>query len=169
MENNLEQQKKFTQENLLQLLPPECKHLYMVGKNDGVKQPHYIWLQDGELHLRCIYLMANGTQIASYSPTFSEDCTREIYNLLKEYYGEELPKNMKHGTITSILDKPVRDFDFSIRALNCLHAAGIETVRDLVKIKNGRELLRVRNFGKLSLTEITEWLTKHNLHFGMEV
>lgn len=160
MDNNLEQQKKTAQENLLQLLPPECGHLYMVGEENGIKQPHYVWLENGELHLRSIYLVANCTQIASYSPTFSAECTREIYKLLKKHFDTDGAK---------ILDTPVRDFDFTIRALNCLNAAGIITVRDLVKIKNGRELLRVRNFGKLSLTEITEWLTKHNLHFGMEV
>lgn len=169
MDNNLEQQEKIAQENLLQLLPPECEHLYMVGKGNGVKQPHYIWLEDGELHLRCIYFTANGTQIASYSPTFSVECTQEIYKLLKGYYGDELPQNMELGTITSILDKPVHDFDFTVRALKCMRGADIKTVRDLVKIKDGKELLRFRNFGKLSLTEITEWLTKHNLHFGMEV
>lgn len=160
MENNLEQKKKLAQENLLQLLPPECAHLYMIGEENGVKQPHYIWVENGQLHLRCIYLTANGTQVTAYSPTFGAECTREIYKLLKKHFDNESKE---------FLDKPVRDFDFSIRALNCLHAAGIETVRDLVKIKNGRELLRVRNFGKLSLTEITEWLTKNNLHFGMEV
>lgn len=171
MDNNLEQQKKTAQENLLQLLPPECGHLYMVGEENGIKQPHYIWLEDGKLHLRCIYFTANGTQIASYSPTFSADCTRAIYNLLKDYYKDELPmpKNMEPVTITSILDRPVMSFDFTNRALKCMRGAGIKTVRDLVKIKDGRELLRMRNFGKLSLTEITEWLTKNNLYFGMEV
>lgn len=86
MDNNLEQQKKIAQDNLLQLLPPECGHLYMVGEENGIKQPHYVWMKDGQLHLRCIYLVANGAQIASYSPIFSAECTREIYNLLKKHF-----------------------------------------------------------------------------------
>ena len=58
--------------------------------------------------------------------------------------------------------------DLSVRALNCLKAADVDTVGDLVKL-NRNDLLKFRNFGKKSLTELDELLTSLNLKFGMDV
>ncbi len=59
------------------------------------------------------------------------------------------------------------DLDLSFRALNCLKAAEVETLGDLVKF-NKNDLLKFRNFGKKSLTELEELLTNMNLTFGMD-
>ena len=67
-----------------------------------------------------------------------------------------------------LLATPVNDLDLSVRALNCLKSAEVETLGDLVK-HEWRELLRYRNFGKKSLREIEELLEKYNLHLGMDV
>lgn len=60
------------------------------------------------------------------------------------------------------------DLDLSVRALNCLKAAEVETLGDLVKF-NKNDLLKFRNFGKKSLTELDELLESMNLSFGMDV
>ena len=61
-----------------------------------------------------------------------------------------------------LLMTPVCECGFSVRVDNGLKAADIETVRDLLKWKRS-ELLKLRNFGKKSFTEIDEWLTANNL------
>ena len=60
------------------------------------------------------------------------------------------------------------DLDLSVRALNCLKAADIETLGDLCRIQRA-ELLKFRNFGKKSLTELDELLEKNGLAFGMDI
>ena len=60
------------------------------------------------------------------------------------------------------------DLDLSVRALNCLKAADIETLGDLCRIQRS-ELLKFRNFGKKSLTELDAKLVSMNLSFGMDL
>ena len=60
------------------------------------------------------------------------------------------------------------ELDLSVRALNCLKAAEVETLGDLVKF-NKNDLLKFRNFGKKSLTELDDLLARMNLSFGMDV
>jgi DNA-directed RNA polymerase subunit alpha len=60
------------------------------------------------------------------------------------------------------------DMDLSVRALNCLKAAEVDTLGDLVKYTKN-DLLKFRNFGKKSLTELDELLVKHHLVFGMDI
>ena len=58
--------------------------------------------------------------------------------------------------------------DLSVRALNCLKAADVETLGELVQF-NKNDLLKFRNFGKKSLTELDELLAGLNLTFGMDI
>ena len=67
-----------------------------------------------------------------------------------------------------LLKTKLADQDLSVRALNCLKAADVDTVGDLVKL-NRNDLLKFRNFGKKSLTELDELLASLNLKFGMDV
>ena len=60
------------------------------------------------------------------------------------------------------------DMDLSVRALNCLKAADVETLGDLVSIAKS-DLLKFRNFGKKSLTELEDLVDNKNLVFGMNV
>jgi DNA-directed RNA polymerase subunit alpha len=60
------------------------------------------------------------------------------------------------------------DLDLSVRALNCLKAAEVETLGDLVSF-NKSDLLKFRNFGKKSLTELENLVASKNLEFGMNV
>ena len=79
---------------------------------------------------------------------------------------EEFDENILH--MRQQLKMRLADQDLSVRALNCLKAADVETVGDLVKL-NRNELLKFRNFGKKSLTELDELLASLNLKFGMDV
>jgi DNA-directed RNA polymerase subunit alpha len=79
---------------------------------------------------------------------------------------EEFDEEILH--MRQLLKTKLIDLDLSVRALNCLKAAEVETLGDLVKF-NKNDLLKFRNFGKKSLTELDELLEAMNLSFGMEV
>ncbi len=67
-----------------------------------------------------------------------------------------------------LLKTKLVDMDLSVRALNCLKAAEVETLGDLVSF-NKNDLMKFRNFGKKSLTELDELVAAKNLHFGMDL
>jgi len=67
-----------------------------------------------------------------------------------------------------LLKTKLVDLDLSVRALNCLKAAEVEALGDLVKF-NKNDLLKFRNFGKKSLTELEDLLATMGLSFGMDV
>lgn len=67
-----------------------------------------------------------------------------------------------------LLKSKLVDMDLSVRALNCLKSAEVETLGELVKF-NKTDLLKFRNFGKKSLTELDELLANLNLSFGMDI
>lgn len=79
---------------------------------------------------------------------------------------EEFDEDVLH--MRQLLKTKLSDQDLSVRALNCLKAAEVDTIGDLVKF-NRSDLLKFRNFGKKSLTELDELLASLNLHFGMDV
>lgn len=66
------------------------------------------------------------------------------------------------------LAKGVEELELSVRAYNCLKAANIKTIGELVT-KTESEMLKYRNFGKKSLNEIKEVLTKYQLYLGMDL
>lgn len=68
----------------------------------------------------------------------------------------------------NLLKAKLVDLDLSVRALNCLKAADVETLGDLVSY-NRNDLLKFRNFGKKSLTELEDLVAAKNLNFGMNV
>ena len=67
-----------------------------------------------------------------------------------------------------LLKTKLVDMDLSVRALNCLKSADVETLGELV-VFNKTDLLKFRNFGKKSLTELDELLANLNLSFGMDI
>ena len=67
-----------------------------------------------------------------------------------------------------ILQTRLQDLPFNVRTLNCLKAAEIETVGDLVKTPR-ESFLKFRNFGKKSLEELDDFLAAHNLSWGMQI
>ncbi|MFQ6610560.1 MAG: DNA-directed RNA polymerase subunit alpha C-terminal domain-containing protein, partial [Fidelibacterota bacterium] len=85
-------------------------------------------------------------------------------NMIKAVNEDEVNEAME---IKSILEKSIDEMELSVRSYNCLQAAGIRTIGELVG-KEESEMLRYKNFGRKSLTELVEKLTSMNLHFGMD-
>ncbi|MCX8079704.1 MAG: DNA-directed RNA polymerase subunit alpha [Bacteroidia bacterium] len=79
---------------------------------------------------------------------------------------DDLDESSLH--MRQLLKTKLVDLDLSVRALNCLKAADVETLGDLVAF-NKNDLLKFRNFGKKSLTELEELVQSKGLHFGMNV
>ena len=79
---------------------------------------------------------------------------------------EEFDEEVLH--MRQLLKTKLVDMDLSVRALNCLKSAEVETLGDLVRY-NKTDLLKFRNFGKKSLTELDDLLSELKLSFGMEI
>ena len=79
---------------------------------------------------------------------------------------EEFDEEVLH--MRQLLKTKLVDLDLSVRALNCLKAADVESLGDLVAY-NKNDLLKFRNFGKKSLTELEDLLKVMNLNFGMDI
>ena len=87
-----------------------------------------------------------------------EDHSKPVDNALNE----------EHLKTRQLLNQRLIDMDLSVRALNCLKAAEVDTLGQLVKYHRS-DLLKFRNFGKKSLTELDELLEKNGLAFGMDI
>jgi len=81
---------------------------------------------------------------------------------------EERKVDEKFLQMRKLLKTALTDLDLSVRAYNCLAAAGIQTLGELVQYDVG-DLLKFRNFGKKSLVEIEELVREKGLTFGMDV
>lgn len=79
---------------------------------------------------------------------------------------EEFDESSLH--MRQLLKTKLVDMDLSVRALNCLKAAEVETLGELVSFSKS-DLLKFRNFGKKSLTELEDLVDSKNLTFGMNV
>ena len=79
---------------------------------------------------------------------------------------EEFDEEVLH--MRQLLKSKLVDMDLSVRALNCLKSAEVETLGELV-VFNKTDLLKFRNFGKKSLTELDDLLANLNLSFGMDI
>ena len=112
-----------------------------------------------------------------------KDALKEAAKILIHHFmlfsDEKITLNMEENSATEEFDEDVlhmrqllktklSDQGLSVRALNCLKAAEVETVGDLVRF-NRNDLLKFRNFGKKSLSELNDLLATLNLHFGMDV
>lgn len=81
-------------------------------------------------------------------------------------YGETYDEEALH--MRQLLKTKLVDMDLSVRALNCLKAAEVETLGELVSY-NKSDLMKFRNFGKKSLTELEELVDNKGLNFGMDI
>ncbi len=83
---------------------------------------------------------------------------------------EEIPLEVDEDAlrIKKLLKMSVDELELSVRASNCLKAANIESIADLVR-RNEQEMLKFRNFGRKSLNELTKVLDNLGLTFGMDV
>lgn len=84
----------------------------------------------------------------------------------EKFGNEEFDEEVLH--MRQLLKTKLVDLDLSVRALNCLKAADVETLGELVQY-NRNDLLKFRNFGKKSLTELDDLLQNLGLNFGMDI
>ena len=81
---------------------------------------------------------------------------------------EDSPIDEVDLRMRKLLKSKLTEMNLSVRALNCLAAANVETLGDLVQY-NKNDLLKFRNFGKKSLSELENLLASQNLTFGMDI
>ena len=87
---------------------------------------------------------------------------------MAESFGGGEEESEGAAPIQAILDKSIEELELSVRSFNCLEAAGIKTIRDLVQ-KTESEMLKYRNFGRKSLSEIKAILKGFGLGFNMKL
>jgi DNA-directed RNA polymerase subunit alpha len=76
--------------------------------------------------------------------------------------------DIKRRRMKELLKRPVSELELSVRSSNCLRQANIKTLADLVQ-KSEQDMLKYQNFGRKSLSEISEMLEEIGLSFGMDI
>jgi DNA-directed RNA polymerase subunit alpha len=112
----------------------------------------------------------------SVAPTdalaFAGKILRDHFSLFVHFEEEALVEeeevDKETDRLKQLLQKSVEELELSVRSGNCLRAADIKTLGDLVQ-KSEAEMLKYRNFGRKSLKEIQDILEQMGLHFGMDV
>jgi len=77
-------------------------------------------------------------------------------------------KEDEKANVNEILSRSVEDLELSVRSANCLKNAGINTIGELVQ-KTEADMLKTKNFGRKSLSEIKDILNEYGLVFGMKM
>ena len=120
-------------------------------------------LTDGSIHPKDALTEAAKTLIHHFLLFSDERITLEADEIAQAETYDEESLHMRQLLKTKLID-----MDLSVRALNCLKAAEVETLGDLVSY-NKNDLMKFRNFGKKSLTELDELVALKGLTFGMNL
>ena len=118
---------------------------------------------DGSIHPKDALTEAAKTLIHHFMLFSDERITLEADEIAKTEIYDEESLHMRQLLKTKLID-----MDLSVRALNCLKAAEVDTLGDLVSF-NKSDLMKFRNFGKKSLTELEELVIAKGLNFGMDL
>lgn len=118
---------------------------------------------DGSIHPKDALTEAAKTLIHHFMLFSDERITLEADEIAQTESYDEESLHMRQLLKTKLVD-----MDLSVRALNCLKAAEVETLGDLVSF-NKNDLMKFRNFGKKSLTELDELVAVKGLTFGMDL
>jgi len=118
---------------------------------------------DGSIHPKEALTEAAKTLIHHFMLFSDERITLEADEIAQTESYDEESLHMRQLLKTKLVD-----MDLSVRALNCLKAAEVDTLGDLVSF-NKNDLMKFRNFGKKSLTELDELVANKNLTFGMDL
>lgn len=118
---------------------------------------------DGSIHPKEALKEAAKILIHHFMLFSDEKITLDAQDKKEEEEFDETSLHMRQLLKTKLVD-----MDLSVRSLNCLKAADVETLGELVAY-NKNDLLKFRNFGKKSLTELEDLVESKGLHFGMNV
>ncbi len=120
-------------------------------------------LTDGSIHPKEALKEAAKILIYHFMLFSDEKITLEV---AEQETNDEFDEEVLH--MRQLLKTKLTDLDLSVRALNCLKSADVETLGELCAF-NRNDLLKFRNFGKKSLTELDAKLASLNLSFGMDI
>ena len=120
-------------------------------------------ITDGSIHPKDALTEAAKTLIHHFLLFSDERITLEADEIAQAETYDEESLHMRQLLKTKLVD-----MDLSVRALNCLKAAEVDTLGDLVSF-NKNDLMKFRNFGKKSLTELEELVILKGLSFGMDL
>jgi DNA-directed RNA polymerase subunit alpha len=118
---------------------------------------------DGSIHPKDALTEAAKTLIHHFMLFSDERITLEADEIAQSEVYDEESLHMRQLLKTKLID-----MDLSVRALNCLKAAEVDTLGDLVSF-NKSDLMKFRNFGKKSLTELEDLVISKGLNFGMDL
>jgi DNA-directed RNA polymerase subunit alpha len=118
---------------------------------------------DGSIHPKDALTEAAKTLIHHFMLFSDERITLEADEIAQTEVYDEESLHMRQLLKTKLID-----MDLSVRALNCLKAAEVDTLGDLVSF-NKSDLMKFRNFGKKSLTELEDLVVSKGLNFGMDL
>ena len=120
-------------------------------------------ITDGSIHPKDALTEAAKILIHHFMLFSDERITLEADEIAQTETYDEESLHMRQLLKTKLVD-----MDLSVRALNCLKAAEVDTLGDLVSF-NKNDLMKFRNFGKKSLTELEELVNVKGLNFGMDL
>jgi DNA-directed RNA polymerase subunit alpha len=137
---------------------------YRVEQKTDYERLIFEIITDGSVHPKEALKMAASILIHHFMLFSDEKITIDLYK--EPSIQEEFDEISLH--IRQLLKTRLVDLDLSVRALNCLKAAEVDTLGHLVSF-NKHDLLKFRNFGKKSLTELENMVKSKGLDFGMKV
>ena len=143
---------KYTIENFRVDQKTDYDKLILEVTTDGSIQPKEALKEAARILIHHFMLFSDEKKITFEAPEDKPD--------------QEFDEEVLH--MRQLLKSKLVDMDLSVRALNCLKSAEVETLGELV-VFNKNDLLKFRNFGKKSLTELDEFLASLNLSFGMDI
>ena len=136
---------------------------YRVEQKTDYEKLVFEIITDGSIHPKDALTEAAKTLIHHFLLFSDERITLEADEIAQTETYDEESLHMRQLLKTKLID-----MDLSVRALNCLKAAEVETLGDLVSY-NKNDLMKFRNFGKKSLTELEELVVFKGLSFGMNL
>ncbi len=136
---------------------------YRVEQKTDYEKLVFDIVTDGSIHPKDALTEAAKTLIHHFMLFSDERITLEADEIAQSDTYDEESLHMRQLLKTKLVD-----LDLSVRALNCLKAAEVETLGDLVTY-NKSDLMKFRNFGKKSLTELEELVSSKGLTFGMDL
>jgi len=136
---------------------------YRVEQKTDYEKLIFEIISDGSIHPKDALTEAAKTLIHHFMLFSDERITLEADEIAQTETYDEESLHMRQ-----LLKTKLTDMDLSVRALNCLKAAEVDTLGDLVSY-NKNDLMKFRNFGKKSLTELEELVVLKGLSFGMDL
>ena len=142
---------------------PVTKVSYSVKPVPGAKEP---------IEILAVEVQTDGSinpkDAISYSATYIRDHLKFVEAIANPEI-LEISKGVSDETLAlrNLLNQAIDEMELSVRSFNCLQAAGIKYIHELVS-KEENQMLKYKNFGRKSLTELVEKLSSMGLNFGMD-